>query len=554
MPQPCLRLLSGRLYLPLQFRALLRPGLQRLTEPRQRRDFLFQKLASGLREMGEITLNERERRLRELLVDVAASIDAEKNDGSVTLRWAGGWVRDKLLGIESHDIDTAISSMTGFSFYTAMRAFCDKAENITKHQLQPSDIGNLHKIPANPDKSKHLETVTTRLFGLDIDFVNLRKETYSEDSRNPQMEFGTAEEDASRRDATINALFYNLHTQQVEDFTGGLLDLESKLIRTPMAPLQTFTDDPLRVLRLIRFAARLGFQINPEVAAVMNDAKVLDALRLKISRERIGVEVTKMLAGTVTDRLLTSLAFAICPSPELTLSCHPGSDPANALRLIDDLGLYSAIFTDPSIQESPSPSTMAWKKGYGCLKYVTEEPMFAGLRDTFLHLRYDLFLSWVAAAIVPWESVITEDSAKRAKSQLVPVARIAREGLRADNKTCDVLAAAHQNRPEIMSLKAAVLERAPMMNERDLFGMAIRRWEARDCHWKVQVVFAMLHEAMAASLVSNPPGTHYPPSGHITRVADKICRIPGFSEGVAGICRPLKELGCPGGSVATASG
>jgi tRNA nucleotidyltransferase/poly(A) polymerase len=138
------------------------------------------------------------------------------------------------------------------------------------------------------------------MLDLDLDFVNLRKETYAQDSRNPQMEFGTAEEDALRRDATINALFYNLHTDQVEDFTGGLADLDAKVIRTPMEPLQTFMDDPLRVLRLVRFASRLQFSIDPETERFMGDRRVLDALTVKISRERVGVELEKMLKGIVT--------------------------------------------------------------------------------------------------------------------------------------------------------------------------------------------------------------------------------------------------------------
>ena len=153
------------------------------------------------------------------------------------------------------------------------------------------DIGSLHLVAANPEKSKHLETATARVFGLDVDFVNLRRETYAADSRNPAVEFGTAEEDALRRDASVNALFYNLHTGEVEDLVGGLPDLRDGVIRTPMEPLQTFMDDPLRVLRLVRFASRLGFRIDGAAEAVMADKRVLEALKVKISRERVGVEV-----------------------------------------------------------------------------------------------------------------------------------------------------------------------------------------------------------------------------------------------------------------------
>ena len=74
----------------------------------------------------------------------------------------------------------------------------------------------------NPDKSKHLETATTRVFGYQIDFVGLRAEVYTDKSRVPEVHPGTAQEDAYRRDFTINALFYNLNSGQVEDFTGGI--------------------------------------------------------------------------------------------------------------------------------------------------------------------------------------------------------------------------------------------------------------------------------------------------------------------------------------------
>jgi tRNA nucleotidyltransferase (CCA-adding enzyme) len=248
--------------------------------------------------VGKITLTPRESQLRNLLLDVARYIDESKEiKEKIDLRFAGGWVRDKLLNIESHDIDTAINAMTGHLFTLKLKEYLEREENLKKHSMKAEDIGSLHKILANPEKSKHLETATTKILSFDVDFVNLRKETYSEDSRNPQMEFGTAVEDAERRDATINALFYNLRTDEVEDFVGGLEDLKAKRIRTPLQPEQTFKDDPLRVLRLIRFASRLNFKIDPESEEWMSKSSVMEALKLKISRERVGVEVEKMLKG-----------------------------------------------------------------------------------------------------------------------------------------------------------------------------------------------------------------------------------------------------------------
>lgn len=243
-----------------------------------------------------IHLTDTEATLRQLLLDVSNYIAAngwQKPD----LRFTGGWVRDKLLGYTSKDIDISISSMTGYKFGSLMKDFLESsADNKTKYGR--NILGSLAKIEANPEKSKHLETVTTKILGLEIDLVNLRKETYVEDSRNPIMEFGSPEEDASRRDSTVNALFFNLQTSEIEDFTGrGLQDMELKLLKTPLSPYQTFKDDPLRVLRTIRFASRLVYRIDPADEHAMGEESIREALRLKISRERVGVEIVKMLQG-----------------------------------------------------------------------------------------------------------------------------------------------------------------------------------------------------------------------------------------------------------------
>jgi len=258
----------------------------------------------------KLELVEVESTLRQLLLDVAAHINPNSPS---QLRFTGGWVRDKLLGVGSHDIDVAINDMTGYQFGLRMQEYLEISGNPEKYGLQGDAasanrssnndhrsklLTGLHKIEANPEKSKHLETVTTRIFGLDIDLVNLRKEVYNEDSRNPQMEFGTPQEDAERRDATINAMFYNLQSQTVEDFTDrGFDDLEAQIIRTPLEPFQTFKDDPLRVLRLIRFASRLNYTIDSASEDCMKDPTIQDALRAKISRERVGVELDKMIRG-----------------------------------------------------------------------------------------------------------------------------------------------------------------------------------------------------------------------------------------------------------------
>ncbi|CAK7239515.1 MAG: CCA tRNA nucleotidyltransferase, mitochondrial [Sporothrix thermara] len=466
-----------------------------------------------------VELTDRELRLKNLLLDVAAFIDknGEAHDGaaaaaegsvvpheSLVLRWAGGWVRDKLLGQASHDIDTAINVMTGFAFARQMQAFCEDPANTARHGMVDSDLGSLHKVEANPDKSKHLETATVRIFDMDVDFVNLRKETYAADSRNPQMEFGTAEEDALRRDATVNALFYNLSTDLVEDFTGGLDDMAAKRIKTPLEPLQTFTDDPLRVLRLVRFSSRLQFTIDPAVEDVMADPRVLDALRLKISRERVGIEVEKMLKG---------------------------KHPRDALALIDRLGLYHAIFTD-SIAEAAEtaetaisqPSLDGWATVYECLHTLADTKTPGSLYDVLVHTEEAQYFAWVLAAIVPWVHVVppplpppppppppTKGKNKGNAGNLPskppppPIVLALREGIRAPNKLCDVVNGAYKHREEILGLKQAVLDKKePDIHERDRFGMAIRSWEARCSSWRLQVLFALLFEVLVMAQATAP--------------------------------------------------
>ncbi|KAJ3506092.1 hypothetical protein NLJ89_g7066 [Agrocybe chaxingu] len=206
-------------------------------------------------------------------------------------------------------MDIALSDIMGLAF----------AEHLDEYaKLKGVEMGTITKIEQNPDQSKHLETATFKVFGLSIDLVNLRSEEYTEGSRIPTgVTFGTPLEDALRRDITINALFYNVHRRSVEDFTGkGLDDLRNGTIRTPLPPRETFQDDPLRVLRCVRFASRFGFDMVPEVQDAVKDP--IEALVSKVSRERVGDEVTKMVQGR---------------------------DPLRSAQLICELKLYHSVFS-----------------------------------------------------------------------------------------------------------------------------------------------------------------------------------------------------------------
>uniref|UniRef100_A0A7S4J078 Poly A polymerase head domain-containing protein n=1 Tax=Odontella aurita TaxID=265563 RepID=A0A7S4J078_9STRA len=214
--------------------------------------------------------------------------------------------------LESHpvDIDVALDDMLGREFADALNAY------LTNHGQSAAAVGVVLK---NPEKSKHLETATMKVGDFWIDFVNLRAEEYTSDSRIPDlMRIGTAEEDAYRRDLTINALFYNINTGRVEDWTGrGFDDLRRGVVATPLPPLTTLLDDPLRVLRAVRFAARLRFAMDEDLRESARDGRVREALRQKVARERTGSEVDLMLR-----------------SP----------DPVGAMRLLIHLRLVDTVF------------------------------------------------------------------------------------------------------------------------------------------------------------------------------------------------------------------
>jgi len=289
-------------------------------------------------------LSKEENELFELLRQVVKETELKS-----TLRVAGGWVRDKLLATAEYqrgrkekkheavrltskfhkpvphtgyktgfddnnhhpvDIDIALDNMLGREFADHLNDF------LSEHGKETVSVGVVLK---NPEKSKHLETATMKVGTFWIDFVNLRAEEYTHESRIPDlMRIGTASEDSYRRDLTINSLFYNINSDKVEDFTGkGLEDLKRGVISTPLSPLTTLLDDPLRVLRSIRFAARLRFTMDESLVSAAMNATVREALDQKVSRERIGGEVDLMLR-----------------SP----------DPVGAMRLLINLNLVQTVF------------------------------------------------------------------------------------------------------------------------------------------------------------------------------------------------------------------
>jgi len=192
----------------------------------------------------------------------------------------GGCERDKHLGMnEIKDIDLVVDLKDGgirFARWLHSMGLVQNGNIVVYENFGTA----MFKLSAFPDE--------------EIEVVHTRKETYRDkNSRNPETAFGTINEDCFRRDFTINALYHNISTDEDLDLTGlGLTDLEEGLIRTCSEPEIIFSDDPLRIMRAVRFASRLGFRIDAETEnGIKNHANRLEI----ISRERITDEFNKIL-------------------------------------------------------------------------------------------------------------------------------------------------------------------------------------------------------------------------------------------------------------------
>jgi len=236
------------------------------------------------------------------------------HDSGVEAYLIGGYVRDCLLGrdFEKRDIDIVVDG-----------------SGIELAKLVASRISARIKVKVY----KNFGTAMFKTKGHIIEFVGARKESYSSDSRKPVVENGTLEDDQNRRDFTINALAISLNRHnygKLIDPFNGIEDLNRKIIRTPLEPKKTFSDDPLRMLRAIRFACQLEFSIHPVTfESIKNN---VDRISI-VSYERITDELNKIL---LSDR--PSLGFRLLYESNLLKRVLPELDNLKSVDIRENRG------------------------------------------------------------------------------------------------------------------------------------------------------------------------------------------------------------------------
>ncbi|EED20462.1 poly(A) polymerase, putative [Talaromyces stipitatus ATCC 10500] len=448
----------------------------------------------------QIELSPAEHLLRTLLLDCRDHVSTGSGNRNAGDMWfVGGWVRDKLLGKQSCDIDVAMSNMTGPEFSSLLKEFLslesDKSRTTTKGDIYkeqatkrglPAEIRGFYEIDRNPKKGKHLQTTSAKIFGLDIDFVNLRTEN---DLTDQEGSVSRAEQDAKRRDATVNSIFYNLDSQEIEDYTAnGLSDLKAKVLRTPLDARKTFTDDPLRILRFVRLASTLGFTIDEGTETTIRDSEIQCLISTRTSPERIGLELKKMITGP---------------------------DPVTALMWIHRLGLYKQVFLCGQSQkvldkvaESEESEAKGWESEKG--EYVwpsawpeackTVSKLFLpeskdSLLATELAQSQDIELVWQMAVWCPLALLCQPDDTRP-----FPVVKPATKAIHATNEKSRLLEDSLSNMREIRAMIDNVVGGSDKGSlRRGIVGKAIRSWGKT---WRLQALFTLLTDILSVKLAT----------------------------------------------------
>ena len=221
----------------------------------------------------------------------------------------GGFVRDAILGNPIKDVDLVVEAPDGGIGFATWATYNTNCFVATKNPcLFPSYGTAKFQFTNDPDVAD-----------IELECVQTRKEKYNKDSRNPATAYGTIEEDAMRRDLTINALYYNISTDEICDFTKrGLHDIENHIIRTTGDADVIFEDDPLRILRVVRFSTRLGWPIekdtwigmitNSKRVSILTQERVTDEINKMLLCDNPGEAILKLDRCNVLHRIIPSMA------------------------------------------------------------------------------------------------------------------------------------------------------------------------------------------------------------------------------------------------------
>ncbi len=239
-------------------------------------------------------------KLTELELNIFAIIKAARTKYApgVELRVAGGWVRDRILGKVSDDIDIAVTGGDGNIIAEAVRKFDLEMTNGERTE-NPYSVSLEKTLPGEKSKSSGLKVGAIKILGIKIEFVPMRTEIYDSTSRIPRISStNDPKEDVKRRDLTINAIYYNIDSGKIEDYCNGVDDLKNKVLKTPVDPIVTLKEDPLRTLRALRFLSKMdGFKLDENLKKAIYNKEVHDAYSVKVAPERAKAELEKMMMG-----------------------------------------------------------------------------------------------------------------------------------------------------------------------------------------------------------------------------------------------------------------
>lgn len=260
----------------------------------------------------------------------------------------GGFVRDRLLGRSTKDIDIVcqddgVALAREFSRLTGLESGLKQYSRYGVAMIQYEDY--------------------------EIEFVGARKESYSRDSRKPEVEKGSLEDDQLRRDFTINALAFSLNTwenPEIIDPFNGIQDLEDKIIRTPTDPDKTFSDDPLRMMRAIRFATQLRFDIHPETWKSIQSN--VDRISI-VSMERLMIEFNKILMAEKP-----SIGLSLMEDAGLMQKILPELSLMNEVEVIQNKGHKNNFYHTLEVVDNIAPYTDNLWLRWGALMHDIGKP------------------------------------------------------------------------------------------------------------------------------------------------------------------------------------